>query len=65
MKFTSMFFKASEDYIRDSFSNIATNERDKQSLALLFHSECRKYSRFTSNIATNERDSSPLEKTEV
>jgi hypothetical protein len=31
MKFTSMFFKASEDYIRDSFSNIATNERDKQS----------------------------------
>jgi hypothetical protein len=32
MKFTSMFFKASEDYIRDSFSNIATNERDSSPL---------------------------------
>jgi hypothetical protein len=56
MKFTSMFFKASEDYIRDSFSNIVTNERDKQSQLCYFTASAGNIRGLPSNIVTNERE---------
>ena len=55
MKFTSIFFKASAEYIRGLFSNILTNEREIRSLLRYFSKRAQGIFENCSQI-TNKRD---------